>query len=69
MKPASDPDRPDEPARRGAGRENRCACGSLLARITPQGVELKCRRCKRLVLVPWSNRRQRTAAERSRYPP
>ena len=32
-------------------REVRCPCGSLLARVTPQGVELKCRRCKRVVLV------------------
>ena len=69
MTPASDRDHPAEPARRGAGRENRCACGSLLARITPEGVELKCRRCKRIVLVPWTDRRQRTAAERSQSPP
>jgi hypothetical protein len=27
-------------------------CGSLLARLVPQGVELKCRRCKRQVIVP-----------------
>ncbi len=32
-------------------REVRCPCGSLMARVTPQGVELKCRRCKRVVLV------------------
>ena len=68
MRPVAREDRVDEPARRGAGRENRCACGSLLARITPAGVELKCRRCKRLVLVPWTDRRQRTAAERARHP-
>ncbi len=30
----------------------RCACGSLLARVVEGGVELKCRRCKRTVLVP-----------------
>ncbi len=29
----------------------RCGCGSLLARWTPAGLELKCRRCKRQVLV------------------
>jgi hypothetical protein len=27
-------------------------CGSLLARLVPEGVELKCRRCKRQVVVP-----------------
>ncbi len=30
----------------------RCLCGSLLARVVPGGVELKCRRCKRTLLVP-----------------
>jgi phage FluMu protein Com len=30
----------------------RCACGSLLARLVAGGVELKCRRCKRTVIVP-----------------
>lgn len=30
----------------------RCFCGSLLARLVPDGVELKCRRCKRQVVVP-----------------
>lgn len=29
----------------------RCHCGSLLARMTPRGLELKCRRCKRIVVV------------------
>lgn len=47
--------RPDEPTgriRANAGNECRCFCGSLLARRTPEGVELKCRRCKRVLLVP-----------------
>lgn len=30
----------------------RCLCGSLLARIVPNGVELKCRKCKRHIIVP-----------------
>ena len=30
----------------------RCLCGSLLARLVAGGVELKCRRCKRTLLVP-----------------
>lgn len=33
-------------------RELRCSCGNLMARVTDAGVELKCRRCKRLVVVP-----------------
>ena len=31
----------------------RCLCGSLLARVVEGGVELKCRRCKRTLLVPF----------------
>ncbi|HKJ24436.1 MAG TPA: hypothetical protein VKB65_06410 [Myxococcota bacterium] len=34
----------------------RCRCGSLVARIVADGVEIKCRRCKRDLLVPWSAR-------------
>lgn len=30
----------------------RCLCGSLLARLVPEGVELKCRRCRRRIIVP-----------------
>jgi hypothetical protein len=30
----------------------RCLCGCLVARIVASGVELKCRRCKRTMLVP-----------------
>ncbi|MGH0032205.1 MAG: hypothetical protein ACQGVC_20635 [Myxococcota bacterium] len=32
----------------------RCVCGSLVARLTDGGVELKCRRCKRTLVVPLS---------------
>lgn len=34
-----------------AGDELRCGCGSLLARYVANGVELKCRRCKRTVVI------------------
>jgi hypothetical protein len=34
-----------------ATAEVRCVCGSLLARKVPGGYELKCRRCKRSVVV------------------
>jgi phage FluMu protein Com len=30
----------------------RCCCGSLLARLVEGGVELKCRRCKRQIIIP-----------------
>jgi hypothetical protein len=31
----------------------RCCCGSLLARRVAEGVEIKCRRCKRQVILPF----------------
>ncbi|WP_254623894.1 MULTISPECIES: hypothetical protein [unclassified Myxococcus] len=36
----------------GGADELRCLCGSLLARLVPEGVELKCRRCHRTRVVP-----------------
>jgi phage FluMu protein Com len=42
----------------------RCLCGRLLARLVPQGVELKCRRCKRHVIVPL----EPSGKEAERYP-
>jgi hypothetical protein len=36
------------------GAALRCHCGSLLARLVPDGVEIKCRRCKRRVVIPLS---------------
>jgi hypothetical protein len=40
------------PAGRRDPSECRCLCGSLVARRVPEGVELKCRRCKRTVVLP-----------------
>jgi phage FluMu protein Com len=37
---------------RGAEKPLRCLCGSLLARLVADGVELKCRKCKRQIVVP-----------------
>jgi phage FluMu protein Com len=37
-----------------AADETRCLCGRLLARLTPQGIELKCSRCRRIVLIDWN---------------
>lgn len=33
--------------------DERCLCGNLLARATPEGVEILCRRCKRVHCIPW----------------
>jgi hypothetical protein len=34
--------------------ETRCECGRLLARLTDAGIELKCSRCRRVVVIAWS---------------
>ena len=47
----------------------RCLCGSLLARVVAAGVELKCRRCKRTLLVPLEPARESAmATEAARAP-
>ncbi len=33
--------------------EERCLCGSLLAKVSVEGVEILCRRCKRIHVIPW----------------
>jgi hypothetical protein len=43
---------PSSSQRACAHDDLRCACGSLLARRVQEGVELKCRRCKRTVVIP-----------------
>jgi len=37
-----------------AEHDCRCLCGSLLARLVEGAVELKCRRCKRTLILPLS---------------
>jgi len=34
--------------------EARCECGQLIAKLRNHGVELKCKRCKRIVVIPYS---------------
>ena len=41
------------------GQAHRCSCGNLLARLVASGVELKCRRCKRIVVLPLQPRAER----------
>lgn len=31
--------------------DERCGCGNLLARRTDRGIEIKCRRCKRVYII------------------
>ncbi len=43
-----------EPPENHDAGDARCLCGRLLARLTPQGIELKCARCRRLVFIDWN---------------
>ena len=33
-------------------RDERCECGNLLAKLSDTTVEIKCRRCKRIHIIP-----------------
>ncbi len=33
----------------------RCECGNLLAKMAPGGIEVKCRRCKRIVVIRFAD--------------
>lgn len=33
----------------------RCHCGQLIARMVETGFELKCKRCRRVFIIPFSN--------------
>jgi hypothetical protein len=46
--------------------ESRCLCGRLLARLTDTGIELKCPRCRRVVVIGWSAVRDERGAARPR---
>ncbi|MBA5874877.1 MAG: hypothetical protein GDA66_10065 [Nitrospira sp. CR1.2] len=35
--------------------ETRCECGQLIAKVRRQGLELKCKRCKRIVVIPFTS--------------
>jgi hypothetical protein len=39
------------PSAAAEGQAHRCICGSMLARLVAAGVELECRRCKRVVVL------------------
>ncbi len=39
----------------GDRSETRCECGQLIAKVRGQGLELKCKRCKRIVVIPFSS--------------
>ena len=46
-----------------ASEHCRCVCGRLAARVVPEGIELKCRRCKRTLLVALPGGRAQAAPE------
>ena len=47
--------------------DERCLCGNLVAKVSLDGVEILCRRCKRIHLIPWPReRREGSAAQKTR---
>jgi phage FluMu protein Com len=44
--------------------EARCDCGHLVAKLLTSGVELKCKRCKRLVVIPYTTEIPHNSAAR-----
>jgi hypothetical protein len=54
----SEPDHPKDttaPVANSYSPEARCHCGQLVAKLSDDGIELKCKRCKRLILLPFSS--------------
>jgi hypothetical protein len=51
------------------GADCRCLCGNLLARVVGDRVELKCRRCKRTLLVPLARPRRSALTDWKLAPP
>ena len=43
------------PAAGAPSSETRCECGQLMAKVVGGGLELKCKRCKRIVIIPFSS--------------
>ena len=49
--------------------DERCLCGNLLAKVTPEGIEILCRRCKRIHRIPWpGERKEVTRPAKNRTP-
>jgi len=54
---------------RVASREERCHCGNLVAKVSPAGVEILCRRCKRIHRIPWIRDEMAMNVRSGPYPP
>ena len=39
--------------------DERCECGNLVAKLTEETVEIKCRRCKRIRVIPMDMLKER----------
>ena len=47
--------------------ETRCECGQLIAKVKGQSLELKCKRCKRIVVIPFSSIHHQVAYEKGGF--
>ena len=47
--------------------DERCLCGNLVAKVSLDGVEILCRRCKRIHVIPWlGERREGSATQKTK---
>ena len=47
-----EPKKTPEPDNDGL-RDERCECGNLICKLSDETVEIKCRRCKRIHVIPF----------------
>ena len=47
-----EPKKVPEPDNSGL-RDERCECGNLICKLSDETVEIKCRRCKRIHVIPF----------------
>ena len=48
--------------------DERCECGNLVAKLTESSVEIKCRRCKRIRIIPMDQLAERYRVLLERVP-
>jgi hypothetical protein len=64
-----DPSSSQRPEEEACICDLRCACGSLMARLTAAGIEIKCRRCGRLTTLVLAEHERIALAARVRPRP
>lgn len=53
----------EAPPKRPHDHDIRCICGQLIARWARDGVEIKCKRCRRVIVIPFKSITGSTSSE------